>query len=178
MADPSKSPPTGSSTAGERESKVKHLSANPGTTSTGAPVLRHAKALFAYRGTYEDELTFNEGDLLDILSFESIEEGWYRARLASGKVGLVPGNYLSLLEDDVEVTGKQRPRTLPPGSSSSIGDEKGTAAAVLTVAGSLDDNRDTPLLGGGPPPTKKKRRKRPPNCNDVVQQSCSKCIIC
>jgi SH3 domain len=62
------------------------MSANPGTTSTAAPVLRRAKALFAYRGTYDDELTISEGDLIDILSFESIEEGWYRARLADGKV--------------------------------------------------------------------------------------------
>jgi len=53
--------------------------------------LKFVRATFPYKATAEDELSFNEGDLLYIL--ESSDNSWWRAR-CKGKEGLVPSNFM------------------------------------------------------------------------------------
>tara|TARA_R110002050_G_scaffold39956_3_gene97953 strand:- start:507 stop:680 length:174 start_codon:yes stop_codon:yes gene_type:complete len=51
---------------------------------------KKAIALFSYTAAYEDELSFNQGDVLLVTGLTSIEEGWYQAE-KDGKAGIVPG---------------------------------------------------------------------------------------
>ena len=55
--------------------------------------LKFVRAVFAYQGSDEDELSFEEGDLLYIVDDKS-DKDWWRAR-CRGKEGLVPANFLS-----------------------------------------------------------------------------------
>ena len=59
---------------------------------------KKAIALFSYTAAYEDELSFNQGDVLLVTGLTSIEEGWFQAE-KDGKTGIVPGNYLEFISD-------------------------------------------------------------------------------
>ena len=47
---------------------------------------RRAVALFSYVATYEDELTFRQGDILSITETSSIEEGWFQGQNQQGEL--------------------------------------------------------------------------------------------
>ena len=61
---------------------------SPGDT---AEVLTKAKGLYDYQATCETELSFKEGDILNIS--EKDDSGWWFAEL-NGKTGFVPQNYV------------------------------------------------------------------------------------
>eukprot|EP00008_Paramoeba_atlantica_P002992 CAMPEP_0201487842 /NCGR_PEP_ID=MMETSP0151_2-20130828/15632_1 /ASSEMBLY_ACC=CAM_ASM_000257 /TAXON_ID=200890 /ORGANISM="Paramoeba atlantica, Strain 621/1 / CCAP 1560/9" /LENGTH=109 /DNA_ID=CAMNT_0047872995 /DNA_START=34 /DNA_END=363 /DNA_ORIENTATION=+ len=65
---------------------------------------RRAVALFSYVATYKDELSFRQGDILNIQKSSSIEEGWFQAE-KDGKTGIVPGNYLEFISDSNRTSG-------------------------------------------------------------------------
>lgn len=50
-----------------------------------------AKALFPYEAATDDELTFNEGDIIFIVQKD--QAGWWEGEL-NGKKGWVPANYV------------------------------------------------------------------------------------
>jgi len=55
--------------------------------------MKFTRALFSYTSKEEDEISFEEGDLLYIID-DSSDPDWWRAR-CRGKEGLVPSNFLS-----------------------------------------------------------------------------------
>ncbi|KAK0057660.1 unconventional myosin-Ie-like isoform X1, partial [Biomphalaria pfeifferi] len=55
------------------------------------PQLPQVRCLYAYDAQDTDELSFNEGDLIDLLNEDAT--GWWRGRLR-GKEGLFPENYV------------------------------------------------------------------------------------
>ncbi len=57
-----------------------------------SPVVAKARALYDYDATCDTELSFKEGDILNIT--EKDESGWWFAELG-GKSGFVPQNYIS-----------------------------------------------------------------------------------
>ncbi|KAF8921871.1 hypothetical protein CPB85DRAFT_1209804 [Mucidula mucida] len=63
--------------------------------SADAPAHK-AKALYAYTASPDDpnELTFNKGDILDIIDKQG---KWWSARRTDGTTGIAPSNYLQLL---------------------------------------------------------------------------------
>jgi len=62
------------------------------TTANSAPI-KQLVALYNYDATEENELTFVEGDLIDLL--EENESGWWRGRLqVSLREGLFPSNFV------------------------------------------------------------------------------------
>ncbi|XP_075216177.1 unconventional myosin-Ie-like isoform X2 [Lycorma delicatula] len=58
------------------------------------PVLVRAKALYNYSAQDLDELSFSEGDVIEII--KEYDGGWWHGKLA-GKVGLLPANYVQKL---------------------------------------------------------------------------------
>jgi len=49
-----------------------------------------ARALYSYTATDDNELTFNEGDIVSIL--QKYENGWYKGSFHN-KIGFFPSNY-------------------------------------------------------------------------------------
>lgn len=58
------------------------------------PVLEVVKALYAFRSDNTEELSFELGDLFDIIGKPPSDPEWYEARNTDGKVGLIPRNYV------------------------------------------------------------------------------------
>ncbi|XP_028334311.1 CD2-associated protein isoform X2 [Physeter macrocephalus] len=52
----------------------------------------YCRTLFAYEGTNEDELTFKEGEIIQLISKETGEAGWWKGEL-NGKEGVFPDNF-------------------------------------------------------------------------------------
>lgn len=68
-----------------------------------------AKAVFAYAGQEEDELTFKAGDIIEIIEEEEgeAEEGWSFGAL-NGREGIFPSNYIEMLDGKPETTVSQQ----------------------------------------------------------------------
>ncbi|KAJ9151248.1 SH3 domain-containing protein [Pleurostoma richardsiae] len=60
----------------------------------GRPIMHFARALYMYQAAIPEELGFSKGDVLAILRHQ--DDGWWEAEIhgGSGRVGLVPSNYL------------------------------------------------------------------------------------
>ncbi|KAJ5067168.1 rho/rac/cdc gtpase-activating protein [Anaeramoeba ignava] len=88
----------------------------------------YAKANFAFKAEREDELEFDEGDILEIISKKIGEEdekegGWWFAKsVVSGKEGLIPSSYVEMTRDYV-----------PPRKGSSSQKHKGIKAEILSL---------------------------------------------
>lgn len=54
------------------------------------------KFQYAYEAQKEDELTIREGDVINVLSKEIEDQGWFKGEL-NGKVGVFPGNFVELI---------------------------------------------------------------------------------
>ncbi|XP_064781224.1 CD2-associated protein isoform X3 [Oncorhynchus masou masou] len=101
-----------------------------------AKVKEYCKATFAFEATNQDELTLKEGDVIQILSKDTGEPGWWRGEIG-GKEGVFPDNFVAVMSDadkepaptsrgSVKLSPKQeaeeRPKKPPP-PSKSIGDK-------------------------------------------------------
>ncbi|KAM9421096.1 CD2-associated protein isoform 4-T4 [Salvelinus alpinus] len=97
-----------------------------------AKVKEFCKATFAFEATNEDELTLKEGDVIQILSKDTGEPGWWRGEIG-GKEGVFPDNFVAVMSDadkepaptsrgSVKLSPKQeaeeRPKKPPPPSKS------------------------------------------------------------
>ncbi|CAI2181664.1 685_t:CDS:2 [Funneliformis geosporum] len=60
---------------------------------------RHARALYDFVAENQNELSFQEGDIL-LIRYRQCE-GWLFAELGE-KTGLIPDNYILLLDNDIE----------------------------------------------------------------------------
>lgn len=56
-----------------------------------------ARARFAYVAKSHDELSFDRGTELIILSMQELDPGWWRGALPDGRVGVFPANYVQQL---------------------------------------------------------------------------------
>ncbi|XP_028290575.1 SH3 domain-containing kinase-binding protein 1 isoform X2 [Gouania willdenowi] len=66
------------------------------------------KVLFPYEGQNEDELTIKEGDVINIITKDCADAGWWVGEI-NGRQGVFPDNFVKLLEVE-----KERPKKPPP----------------------------------------------------------------
>ncbi|XP_034428868.1 SH3 domain-containing kinase-binding protein 1 isoform X3 [Hippoglossus hippoglossus] len=71
------------------------------------------KVLFPYDGQNEDELSIKEGEIVNIITKECADAGWWMGEIG-GRQGVFPDNFVKLLEVE-----KERPRKPPPPSAPS-----------------------------------------------------------
>ncbi|XP_060949634.1 SH3 domain-containing kinase-binding protein 1 [Limanda limanda] len=71
------------------------------------------KVLFPYEGQNEDELSIKEGEIVNIITKECADAGWWMGEIG-GRQGVFPDNFVKLLEPE-----KERPRKPPPPSAPS-----------------------------------------------------------
>lgn len=58
-----------------------------------------AKVLFSYKACNEDELTLEEGQIIQVTDMKLDDAGWWKGELA-GRVGVFPDNFVQLLTDE------------------------------------------------------------------------------
>ncbi|CAI5453603.1 unnamed protein product [Caenorhabditis angaria] len=64
--------------------------------STGTINEARVYAAYSYEAGFEDELSFEAGDELVVLSKDDVDKHWWTCRKPSGETGLVPRTYLAL----------------------------------------------------------------------------------
>ncbi|XP_045447051.1 SH3 domain-containing kinase-binding protein 1-like [Melitaea cinxia] len=89
--------------------------AEPAPALPPKPVKEQCRVLFPYTAVNDDELTLAEGDIVNIVSKDAPDRGWWKGEL-HGRVGLFPDNFVQLLpavaEDAEEIQKKpDRPPT-------------------------------------------------------------------
>ncbi|PWN37204.1 SH3-domain-containing protein [Meira miltonrushii] len=72
------------------------------------------RAIWSYNGADADEISFNEGDLLEMI--EEVSEGWWKGCVVQpdgrkGQEGMFPSNYVEVLPDNTIVAPQ---RMVPP----------------------------------------------------------------
>ncbi|XP_034415625.1 SH3 domain-containing kinase-binding protein 1 isoform X4 [Cyclopterus lumpus] len=66
------------------------------------------KVLFPYEAQNEDELSLKEGEIINIITKECADAGWWKGEVG-GRRGVFPDNFVKLLDAD-----KERPKKPPP----------------------------------------------------------------
>ena len=56
-----------------------------------------AKVMFSYTASQDDEITIKEGHIVDVITMETGQDGWWLVRYGIQE-GLAPSNYLSLIQ--------------------------------------------------------------------------------
>lgn len=55
--------------------------------------LEKVKAIFSFKAIEKDDLSFEKGEVLDIIA--KVDEGWWAARNSQGDLGYIPAPYVS-----------------------------------------------------------------------------------
>ncbi|ETN44093.1 uncharacterized protein HMPREF1541_10643, partial [Cyphellophora europaea CBS 101466] len=88
-------------------------------------------ALFAFKAVEDDDLSFEQGDILELVGSPKMSDGWWRAKIGE-RNGLIPSNYVKLLKDGDETAfegGTGQPQKIPVYGQSTQGKDtrgKGT----------------------------------------------------
>ncbi|KAF6735350.1 CD2-associated protein [Oryzias melastigma] len=73
--------------------------AKPKDVSVPAPAVKeYCKVTFAFEGNHEDELCLKEGDIVQILSKDTGEVGWWRGEIG-GERGVFPDNFVVVISE-------------------------------------------------------------------------------
>ncbi|KAF9920531.1 actin organization and endocytosis protein [Linnemannia zychae] len=97
-----------------------------------------ARALYAYAGQNEGELSVERGDIVDIL--EKHDPQWWKAQASSNAIGMLPVTYL---EEYIE--GQPLPEELPIGKAQVLYTYAGESSEELSVeVGEMVDLMDKP----------------------------------
>lgn len=105
---------------GAEVAKVNEGKAAPSETMKTEPESKtkgreQCKVLFPYEAQNEDELSIKEGDVINIITKECADAGWWMGEIG-GRQGVFPDNFVKLLVPEVE---KERPKKPPPPSAPS-----------------------------------------------------------
>ncbi|CAG05454.1 unnamed protein product, partial [Tetraodon nigroviridis] len=97
---------------GDKASEGKAPSVAPETMKTDpdskAKGREQCKVLFPYEAQNEDELSIKEGDIINIITKDCADAGWWMGE-TGGRQGVFPDNFVKLLELE-----KERPKKPPP----------------------------------------------------------------
>ncbi|RVE55874.1 hypothetical protein OJAV_G00230750 [Oryzias javanicus] len=93
---PSSAKPTPPSTT---ESPRVEADGKPKDVSVPAQAVKeYCKVTFPFEGNHEDELSLKEGDIVQILSKDTGEMGWWRGEIG-GERGVFPDNFVAVISD-------------------------------------------------------------------------------
>lgn len=86
-------------------------------------------ALYAFTGSTPEELSFEKGDRLVIINKPGDDPDWWRAQNERGQIGLVPQNYVQVLED-CETANSNSSSTPQSQSTSSLSNTSNLSVVV------------------------------------------------
>lgn len=99
-------------------------------------------ALYSFTGSSNEELSFEKGDKLVIVDKPPEDPEWWRARNSRGDVGLVPRNYVQILEEGSDISATNSSCTPQSQSTSSLSNTSslgGGGRKQFCVSGPLSD---------------------------------------
>ncbi|KAF5899813.1 cytoplasmic protein NCK1 isoform X1, partial [Clarias magur] len=68
-------------------------------SANGNRVLHTVQALYPFSSGNDEELNFEKGEVMDVLEKPENDPEWWKCRKADGQVGLVPKNYVTILQE-------------------------------------------------------------------------------
>ncbi|XP_076118773.1 cytoplasmic protein NCK2a [Alosa pseudoharengus] len=112
----------------------------PGGSGGGgrsAGVLHVVQTLYPFSSMTEEELNFEKGETMDVLEKPENDPEWWRCRNARGLVGLVPKNYVAILNDGSDTASAAGASVVP-----------GRGYHTLTGASRGGSRPGSPYVGG------------------------------
>ncbi|KAG9343524.1 hypothetical protein JZ751_013690 [Albula glossodonta] len=85
-------------------------SANGGG-GVGGRALHTVQALYPFNSGNDEELSFEKGEVMDVVEKPENDPEWWKCRKADGQLGLVPKNYVTVLQNSHSVLGNAGPPT-------------------------------------------------------------------
>ncbi|XP_068136304.1 CD2-associated protein isoform X2 [Hyperolius riggenbachi] len=117
VADPEIKKPEKPSPTPQPAAKVSRTTSSelPRTEVDGKPKAKETcRALFPYEGS-NDELSFKEGDVIQLISKDTGDPGWWKGEL-NGKEGVFPDNFAAIIPE----SEKEKPKKPPPPMKSAV----------------------------------------------------------
>ncbi|XP_030612469.1 cytoplasmic protein NCK1 isoform X2 [Archocentrus centrarchus] len=79
-------------------SLTEKLAAVVNSTANGNRVLHTVQALYPFSSGNDEELNFEKGEVMEVVEKPENDPEWWKCRKADGQLGLVPKNYVTVLE--------------------------------------------------------------------------------
>ncbi|XP_037135400.1 cytoplasmic protein NCK1 isoform X2 [Syngnathus acus] len=74
------------------------LAAVVNSTANGNRVLHTVQALYPFSSDNDEELNFEKGEVMEVVEKPENDPEWWKCRKADGQLGLVPKNYVTVLD--------------------------------------------------------------------------------
>ncbi|KAK2090377.1 Cytoplasmic protein nck1 [Saguinus oedipus] len=68
-------------------------------------VLHVVQALYPFSSSNDEELNFEKGDIMDVIEKPENDPEWWKCRKINGMVGLVPKNYVTIMQNNPLTSG-------------------------------------------------------------------------
>ncbi|XP_077364653.1 SH2/SH3 adapter protein Nck1 isoform X2 [Festucalex cinctus] len=79
-------------------SLTEKLAAVVNSTANGNRVLHTVQALYPFSSDNDEELNFEKGEVMEVVEKPENDPEWWKCRKADGQLGLVPKNYVTVLD--------------------------------------------------------------------------------
>uniref|UniRef100_A0A3Q2PGU3 Cytoplasmic protein n=1 Tax=Fundulus heteroclitus TaxID=8078 RepID=A0A3Q2PGU3_FUNHE len=79
-------------------SLTEKLAAVVSTSTNGNRVLHTVQALYPFSSGNDEELNFERGEVMDVIEKPENDPEWWKCRKTDGQLGLVPKNYVTVLD--------------------------------------------------------------------------------
>lgn len=79
-------------------SLTEKLAAVVDSTTNGNRVLHTVQALYPFSSGNDEELNFEKGEVMEVVEKPENDPEWWKCRKADGQLGLVPKNYVTVLD--------------------------------------------------------------------------------
>lgn len=79
-------------------SLTEKLAAVVNSTANGNRVLHTVQALYPFSSGNDEELNFEKGEVMEVVEKPENDPEWWKCRKADGQLGLVPKNYVTVLD--------------------------------------------------------------------------------
>ncbi|XP_028832772.1 cytoplasmic protein NCK1-like isoform X2 [Denticeps clupeoides] len=84
---------------GELVGTAREKSGPNGPSANGCRVLHSVQALYPFSSSSDEELTFEKDEVMDVIEKPENDPEWWKCQKVDGQVGLVPKNYVTVLQD-------------------------------------------------------------------------------
>ncbi|XP_005991236.1 SH2/SH3 adapter protein NCK1 isoform X2 [Latimeria chalumnae] len=93
------------SPSGDTVSSITEKLAAVVNNMSNGKVLHVVQALYPFSSSNEEELNFEKGEVMDVVEKPDNDPEWWKCRKVDGQVGLVPKNYVTVIQNSEPIIG-------------------------------------------------------------------------